>query len=368
MTKRALSEEFKEEITQLVGSLKQHNFYTILGVTVDATKEEIRKSYFALSKIYHPDSFYGEDLGAFQVYLETLFRSITRAHDVLTDPARRERYNRYLQQKKDLRGMESTAAKGVSEVREHIMRKTGIMPAISITGADVDAVPPEAQPAPAPSPEQQPVKTFDSARLDASAQRHQQWKKRRLMSLLNIQAARVEERKVTEEACRKIQDLLRSAEEAEKEENYLGAMGAIQVAISLDPDNGDLHERFKASLRKMAPLLGQKYYAMGISEEEFGDRFSAAESFQKAVEYCPENAEFNFRLAMAVFEGDGDLRRAYNAARRAIALSPTDGSYYLLFAKICLKAGMAKSAESALKACLKYDAKNQEARQLLKQF
>ena len=37
----------------------EKNFYQIIGVEVDATDEEIRKSYLAKIKQFHPDTYNG---------------------------------------------------------------------------------------------------------------------------------------------------------------------------------------------------------------------------------------------------------------------------------------------------------------------
>ena len=62
MARKQLTPEIKKTIRDLVSSMKTHNFYTILGVPVGASRDDIRRSYFSLSKEYHPDAYYGEDL------------------------------------------------------------------------------------------------------------------------------------------------------------------------------------------------------------------------------------------------------------------------------------------------------------------
>jgi curved DNA-binding protein CbpA len=365
MPKKQVTQELKREIGDLVSTLKTQNFYTILRVSVDAPRDQIRKAYFALSKEFHPDSFYGEELGDLKSQLEIMFRSITKAYDVLSSDKKREKYNQYLRQKNDLKGIESSATSDLKEVKDKVRERTGVSPVMARFGAS------EARPGPVPARSATPARPsqaprFDSSMLDRSASRHAQWKRRRLKSLLNIQQARVEQAKVSEETAKKIQDLLSSAEAAEKEKNYLGAINALKVAITLDPDNGDLQDRFNNIISQFAPVLGQRYYSVGLNEEEFGDMASAAESFQKAVDYVPDNAEYVYKLAHAVMESGGDLHQAYNHAKKAIGLSPREALYHLLLGKICLKAGLQKSAVASLKNCLSFDPKNAEAKELLR--
>jgi molecular chaperone DnaJ len=59
------------------------NYYEILGVTENATQDEIKKSYRNLSKIHHPDK--GGD--------ENVFKKISEAYDTIGDENKRNQYN-----------------------------------------------------------------------------------------------------------------------------------------------------------------------------------------------------------------------------------------------------------------------------------
>jgi molecular chaperone DnaJ len=59
------------------------NYYEILGVTENATQDEIKKSYRNLSKIHHPDK--GGD--------ENKFKEISEAYDTLGDENKRRQYD-----------------------------------------------------------------------------------------------------------------------------------------------------------------------------------------------------------------------------------------------------------------------------------
>jgi molecular chaperone DnaJ len=63
-------------------------FYTILGVTREATDVEIKKAYRKLAMDLHPDRNKAADA-------ESKFKEITEAYEVLKDPDKRARYDRY---------------------------------------------------------------------------------------------------------------------------------------------------------------------------------------------------------------------------------------------------------------------------------
>lgn len=65
-----------------------NDFYDILGVSRDASRDEIKKAYRKLAMEYHPDR--NDDPDA-----ESKFKRVTRAYEVLRDPDKRKRYDRF---------------------------------------------------------------------------------------------------------------------------------------------------------------------------------------------------------------------------------------------------------------------------------
>lgn len=64
------------------------DYYQILGVSRDASKEELKRSYRRLARKYHPDV--NKEPGA-----EDRFKEINRAYEVLSEPDTRNRYDRF---------------------------------------------------------------------------------------------------------------------------------------------------------------------------------------------------------------------------------------------------------------------------------
>ena len=65
------------------------DFYEILSVSRSASQEEIKKAYRKLAGKYHPDRNPGDKEA------EAKFKELSSAHDVLSDPALKEKYDRY---------------------------------------------------------------------------------------------------------------------------------------------------------------------------------------------------------------------------------------------------------------------------------
>ena len=69
--------------------MSQRAYYEILGVSRDASEDEIKKAYRKLALKYHPDHNPG-DAGA-----EQKFKEAAEAYDVLRNPERRAHYDRF---------------------------------------------------------------------------------------------------------------------------------------------------------------------------------------------------------------------------------------------------------------------------------
>ena len=63
------------------------NYYEILGISRDASAEEIKKSYRSLALKFHPDKNLGDSAA------EDRFKEISEAYQVLGDPVRRQEYD-----------------------------------------------------------------------------------------------------------------------------------------------------------------------------------------------------------------------------------------------------------------------------------
>jgi DnaJ-class molecular chaperone len=65
------------------------NYYDILGISRDATDEEIKKSYRRLAKRYHPDVNKGDKQA------EERFKEISEAYEVISDKEKRKQYDMF---------------------------------------------------------------------------------------------------------------------------------------------------------------------------------------------------------------------------------------------------------------------------------
>lgn len=101
------------------------DYYEILGVTKDASSEEIKKVYRRLARQYHPDLNPGDKEA------EEKFKTIGEAYEILSDPSRRSQYDqfsRYWKQKGFAGSKQSPKPKGWGDSRANSRSSQNVDP------------------------------------------------------------------------------------------------------------------------------------------------------------------------------------------------------------------------------------------------
>lgn len=87
-----LADDFKMRVIAMRRKSLSADYFELLGVARDADKKALKRSYFKLSKEFHPDRYYGKQTGPFEPWLAEVFEAISGAFKVLGNKRERRRY------------------------------------------------------------------------------------------------------------------------------------------------------------------------------------------------------------------------------------------------------------------------------------
>lgn len=96
----------RKRILDLFYGLSSLNHYELLGVARSADKKAVKRAYFELAQLFHPDKYFRKNLGSYKSKMEACFGRLTVAHDVLTGKKRAD-YDAYLVSVEATRGVEA---------------------------------------------------------------------------------------------------------------------------------------------------------------------------------------------------------------------------------------------------------------------
>ncbi|MGM0556756.1 MAG: DnaJ domain-containing protein [Myxococcota bacterium] len=245
-----LDDEQRRQALCLYEQLDQMNFYDLFGVEPDASRRDIKKAYFRLSKRYHPDKFFRKELHDFGPMLERVFQEITKAYRILSNRDKRQEYD------------ETLARSEASS-------------------------PPEASPAGASSLAENTSRAFQDE--ENEQKKHKRNKKDAAALLLVRRAEKLVEREEYGRAAGEYRKALALKREPEM---------AIEVARMLVTEGGHLEEAisFARAALKLDPrhiearvLLSELYVKVGRAED-------AVRHLEKAARLAPANQEIEDKL------------------------------------------------------------------------
>lgn len=93
----SLDDQRRREVICLHDQLEMMSFYDLFGLEPEAKRSQIKKAYFRMSKLYHPDKFFRKEMGDFGPMLEQIFKEITKAYRTLSSKRKRREYDRQLE-------------------------------------------------------------------------------------------------------------------------------------------------------------------------------------------------------------------------------------------------------------------------------
>ncbi len=384
----AISLEVKKRILGAYYSLEGKDYYQLLGVARDVDKKAIRSAYFELSRFFHPDSQFGKELGSFKPKMESVFKRLTEAYDALGRAPRRKEYDDYLAATERTSVLQQTLDQ-VQHDTEMLRHSQAPAAAASVQSEPPAGPEPRRAVMPPPLAETTPVQI--SMRPPPSAEERKAYARDRLRRQLGGDSKpaswppTAEQRPVSsfpvsnesskdrrDSAIKGLRQSLRAsghatggsdrllahlkqAKDAESAGDLLGAAGALQSALALEPERKEIQEQYERVSKAVTRSLADNYEKQARYEEKMGKWAAAALSWERVAEGRPEDEYAAHSAAEALLKAGGDLHKAQRYAQRAADLQPSRVTNVVLLARVYLAAGLRLNARRELEKAVKLD-------------
>lgn len=382
-----LSADQKKRVLDLFYRLDDLDHYTLLGVSKEADKKTVKRSYFELASIMHPDRYFKKNLGSFKGKMEALFGRITEAHDTLVDAAKRLDYDAYLDEVATTKGMEAMFERALEESRK--AAEAGATAAAASAEAPVitrDSVPNVRT---SSSPGMAAVQAGAAAASASALQARREALAKRLLGgaprpslsppagstppasdapnplrysssgdAIDALKRRYEER-IENATHAQSQKYVRAAEDSLSKNDYVAAASSLHIATKFAPDDTALAMRYQEVKNEADKLLCDSYVKQASYEEKSQHWPEAARSWQKVCKIKVGQPQPNAHAALCLLRMEhADLHVAAEHAKIAVTAEPGVVEHHVTLAEIYLKAGLTASARRAAETGLQIDPKH----------
>ena len=155
------------------------------------------------------------------------------------------------------------------------------------------------------------------------------------------------------------------AKEAAGQHDLVSATNSLRIACSLAPEDAGLAQKL-AGMQQRAAEENWEEYAERANYEVFEGRLAeAARAYEFAALGHPTWRFFE-RAAFCFLNSGGDLKRAGELAKRAVALAPDNSRCHLTLAQIYIAAKLKQSALAELERALALDPKQESIRETIR--
>ncbi|WP_223633990.1 J domain-containing protein [Corallococcus sp. EGB] len=335
-----LDPEQKRDIIEMERSLDGMDHHAVLGVARGASPQEVKQAYYNASRRFHPDRYFGKNLGSFRARLERIFKRLTDAHNALS----RQEPPRPPTPPPPAARPPTPPPAGRTVSGSGFAAVTA--PARTVSGSGFAAVTPPAAPAPPPvAPPEDPESEARRAERQARLARHPYMAR-----------------------SHKLTELIARGKAATARGDFERAYQDFNHVLGLDPKNREVTQLLMEARRKHDLSRAQAEVERGQQLEMSGDFAGAQAAYKLAVSLNPDNPEAAFQAARVGRELTQDAQEVLKLAQRAVELKPGRADYQLLLAQLLLVAGQKKQAKHHFEEVVRLDPDNADARAALKKL
>jgi curved DNA-binding protein CbpA len=405
-----LDPEHQRRINDLFERLETIDFYTLLGIKQDSDIKAIKKAYYASAPAFHPDRFFGKDLGPFKPKMEAVFGRFTIAYDTLKSKETRAEYDAYLATQHETqriveligdqapeqapsfppeRRSSDDSAKPAVVAGSPAVRSAS-SPAPAAASPKREAAPPTERPAsvrprtpeqerarrealakklaPAAGRTSSPPQGTPGSNPPGSTKASGPPAARPVNALEDLKRRHAAAVTQSGGLQGKVRQYFEAAGQAAAANNPAAAANAYRLALDLDPGNPVLVSAYEGAAKIAAAALAGSYLKQADYEAR-GNRWAeAARSYVHAAAGMPDDADVAYKAASALLKASGDLHQAAKLASRAISLEPKKINQRLLLVEIYLTANMPRRAKSELEAAREIAPQDDKVKELAKRL
>lgn len=386
-----LKPEVRKRIRDTFARLGDMNFFQLLGADLEAEEKELRRAYFKRSKEFHPDRFFGKNLGRYKEMIGEIFKQISSAYQFLEDEDNRRSYRATLRQERYevelARHVENVAANpgGGAPIVERqryasgeytYSRAAGLRRREVVQTSESVQVPPvrEARSSATFPRVEDPRKprTGEAARARSSsaeiqapqpedpaeARRREEDRARRRRYQAMAPAATARNSKAKDYFTEGVRQL--------GEGKALAAAANLKLAMTLAPDVPEYRARYEEAMEQSRGTTAEGLFKRAAFEESAGRYEAAGKLYVRAADLHPI-APHLMKAAQAMLWAE-DLIKAKDYATKAVQIDPSSAEARIALARVYVAAGLRKNAIREAEAALGLDARNADAKSLLKEI
>ena len=377
-----LSSQELEALGQMKALLDKGSHYDLLGVSRDASPEEVKLSYYELSRRFHPDRYYRRSVAEQRGMIEEVFTGINRSYELLADEATRRIYDLDLQRTDDDRS--ESERRSARREREHRARRRQEASEAAVAGGseeDTDELNEEGtDPDGGRREGSRRVQELRARRMRRAAAKERGQEVSSSSSRM-AQGGPARAPKAPRQSSRGMNKLReRMADNIAKAHSYfedgkssfeegrwIKAASSLHLAVEFDPSNKEYKALHEEAQKKAKQSRAAQFINQAESAEGFGGYREAIEHYKRAVECDPPDGLAFYRLGELLLHKADDARTALTHFRQAAAKEPENSRYGIALAELYLHLGMPKNAEREYVRVLEREPKNQKARAGLRQ-
>ena len=326
--------------------------YQVFSLPEGADIRSVKRRYREMAMSFHPDKFFRKEIGGYRTRVESSWKRVQEAYDLLQDPEKRAQW-------------------------EAVARQGGSAPA---PAPAADAAPPPGSREPIVGPAKAPGGTAQAmviAPLDDFERTESSFDEIPL-----VQGERVEPRpqmesslqrrlkKDVQERIEKARKFFMQAQQDLIEGKHALADSNLKLAMQFDPKN----EEYRSWYERVKPKLEEGIVSNLLRKGELAsvadDLKTERECYEHALQLFPESIAANLAMGAFLVRNEEDPKRAKQCLEKVVAKRPDDVTALVALAKSLRLLGMVKNAHRILDQAKAIDPKDarvvSEAKELRK--